>query len=1027
MNMILNTKTRACKSRLLSGAGAALALALVALPAHAQSASGQATGDTVMTNAQSAPGGITAARGDSATIEGVVAGPIAGSTVTLDRNTLTATARTNAATQTLAPASTATPASRPTSLTAGAAAINAQANTLIANQQRYGSAEAIADIVLSPITIAARDVQGGALELADNEQSASAEGNAATASIAVTGESGNGAGIVSTQTSGSAGGVAARIRRGVTIDTGALSGSSVTLSGNLNDADAASNAVDNTLSISGGAVEAPRPAGFASRVPAIGDGDPSVSAGFGVLSNQLASGVVKARAGKLLDGTLDGGPAIVTTIGGDASAASLASDDNAISASADGNRSANRLSLTAVDLSTAPGGNGAIGSLTNVQSAAGAVIVASAHGGVATNVVGQLADSSLSISQNVRRTTAIANEATGNRLTVDAATAEAGAGAASNDFALVGPSGDAFADAGFTVQNVQDNDTASLSNLQAGPAVRAIIGGPALGATINLTGNSGAGTSIGNSAANSAKLTMTTLGTSAAVHNVQSGNASVTSMLGTLTDPGGVLMVQASGASGSTLTVTDNDTTGSTLGNAASNALDVQAATIRGNSALTASGVIETDYGARGTLVIANNQKLGQMSIDGSLTPTVASNVVTVNGVDGAGSISGSTILIDGNRQRAEALGNSAGNRLTLSAAALEDAGAALSSSQYGQANIAATSDMALGTSGDLTGSKVSLAGNSNVALALVNDATNTLEADGATDSVQTGAFASAGPLGPPAATGGAALTSQQFATGSAQATLVSHIGDVPSVEGLAGSRFTVDGNTTVAESAGNRVANVLGVNVPNGSGPGASLANSQTNMAQISASALTLVGYALPAPAAVPADGSAINVTGNTTSALARGNAADNAMTVANADTGGSVSADLRGESVQGGNVLLNGQANYGAVTASTEGSSYRVPLNASAALPGSAITIGGNTIQASAYGNSATNTVALSGAGTAPGTGIANFQTNYGGVNALVSGAPFQISTGALNGSTLSMTGNSLAATAVGNQATSVIASPR
>ncbi|MBX3563593.1 MAG: hypothetical protein KF730_03345 [Sphingomonas sp.] len=1026
--MIPKSKTRACKSRLLSGAGAALALALAALPAHAQAVSGQATGDTVLTNAQSAPGGLTAARGDGATIQSIVAGPLTGSTVALDRNTITATARANAATQTLAPPPSPASPSRSTSLTAGTAAIDAQANTLIANQQRSGSAEAVADIELSPISIAAHDVLGGALELTDNAQSAAADGNAATATIAVTGEAGDGAGIVSTQVSGPNSGVAARVRRGVTLDTDAITGTSVNLSGNSNDADAASNAVANMLSVSGGAIEAPRPAGFASRVPAIGEGDPSVSAGFGVLSNEQASGVIKARAGNLLDGILDGGPAIVTRIGADASAASLISDGNTVSASANGNRSANGLSLTAADISTAPGGNGAIGTITNVQSAAGAVIVASAHGGVATDVAGQLDGSSLSISQNVRDTRAIGNEATSNRLTVDAATSEAGTGAASNNVALVGPNGDAFADAGFTVQNVQDNNTASLSNLQAGSEVRARVGGALLGSTVDLTGNSGAGNSIGNSAANAAKLAVTTLETSAAVNNVQSGNGSVTSTLGTLADPGGVLIAPAGDITGSTLTVAANSTTGSAIGNAASNALDVTAATVRGNGAPAVSGAVETDYGARGTLVLANNQKLGQMSVNDALTPTIASDVATLSGVVGGGTASGSTIQVAGNRQRSEALGNSAGNRLTLSASELDDAGAALSSSQYGQANIAATSDFSLGAHGDLTDSASSLTGNSNIALGVVNDATNALQADGATDGTQSGAFASSGPLGPPMATGGVALANQQFATGSAHANAISHIGDVRSGESISGSRFTVDGNTNVAESAGNRVANMLTVEAAAATDPGSALANSQTNMAQVGAAAISVAGYALTQPATGPVDGSTISITGNAASALARGNAAENAMTIAGLGGAGSpASANLRDESVQGSNVLLNGQANYGAVTASADGSSYRVPLNASAAVTGSSITLGGNAIQASAYGNSANNSVALTSAEAAPGVGIANVQTNYGGVTALLSAAPYQITTGAVSGSTLSMTGNSLAATAVGNQATSVIASPR
>lgn len=1024
--MIPKTKTHARRNRLLSGAGTTLALTLAALPAHGQTVSGRATGDTVVTNAQSAASGIVLAQGDGAGVESVNIGPIAGSTVALNRNTMAGKARANSATLTLAP-DPASAASRPTSLTAGATAIDAQANTLIANQQSIGSAEAVADWIASPISITARTVSDGTLEVTGNAQTAAAGGNAASSAIAVTGSDGNGAGVVSTQTAGPASGVAARVRRGITIDTGAISASGLTISGNSNDADAAGNAVDDTLSVSGAAIEAQTQPGFASRVPAIGSGSPSVSATFGVLSSQQAGGIVKARAGNLVDGTPDGGPAFRTGIAGNADDAAIASDGNTISANAQGNRAANRLSLSAPDISAAPGISGAIGNVTNVQSTtATGRIVASAHGGGGADVTGHLADSRLSISQNVRQTSAVANAASGNTLTVDAATADGGL--ARNDEALVGPNGDAVADAGFTVQNVQDYSTASILTGQAGPAARASVSSTILGSTIDLNRNSVTDSGIGNSAINSAQLDVTTLRASAAVNNVQSGNGSVTSELGTVADPGGMLIASASSIAGSTLTVADNDTTGSVAGNQASNALGITAATVQGRGAPGVTGTIGNDYGASGALVLASNQKLGQMSLDGSLTPTIASNVVSVSGVDGAGPVAGSTIRVEDNRQRAEALGNSADSRLIVSAVKLDGAGLALSASQYGQANVAATSDATLATRGILTGSAASLSGNSNVALAVVNQAANTLEADTATTSTPVpGAFVSADPLGPPFASGTAALANQQFATGSAQASASSRVGDTGPDDSLSSARFTIDGNATVAESAGNRVANSLGANASSGIA-GAGLANSQTSLAQVSASAVTRAGYGIAASGATPIGASTVDVGDNMTSALARGNAADNAMTIGDTrGAGAAVSVDLRNRTAGGGAVLLNGQANYGAVTASAADSSYLVPLNATGMASGSTITIGGNAFAASAYGNSANNSVALPAAGAVPGVGITSFQTNYGGVTALVAGTGYQTGTGPLTGSALTITGNSLAATAVGNQATSAIASPR
>jgi hypothetical protein len=142
-------------------------------------------------------------------------------------------------------------------------------------------------------------------------------------------------------------------------------------------------------------------------------------------------------------------------------------------------------------------------------------------------------------------------------------------------------------------------------------------------------------------------------------------------------------------------------------------------------------------------------------------------------------------------------------------------------------------------------------------------------------------------------------------------------------------------------------------------------------------------------------------------------------------------VIVDGRTRTATGGALLLNGQANYGTIVASAANSADLVPLNAGSPVTGSSVTINGNAVAASAYGNSATNRVSLSliGAGPAgaPSAAIANFQTNMAPVTALVSGSAYPVTAGPLTASTLAITGNSLAATAVGNQASSAIAGPR
>jgi hypothetical protein len=330
-----------------------------------------------------------------------------------------------------------------------------------------------------------------------------------------------------------------------------------------------------------------------------------------------------------------------------------------------------------------------------------------------------------------------------------------------------------------------------------------------------------------------------------------------------------------------------------------------------------------------------------------------------------------------------------------------------LSSMQFGQADVAAGSDAAFMTRGDLTGSTTSVARDSNVALGVVNDADNAIGLSGVSSGSLGGEVtATAEPFGPPAATGTAALANQQFSTGSAQASAISRIGHQAGT-GLSESRISVEDNSTAAEATGNRVTNSVASD-----GAGVALASGQTNIAVIGASALMDFGFGIAAPGIVEA--STIDVRGNSASALARGNAADNAMTVGTGD---------------GGNdVLLNSQANYGRVAASASGISS-VPLNfaSPAGVQSSAIAAGSNTLAASAYGNVASNVVTMTGAGTPAAIGLTNAQVNYGGVTATVAGGGYRADLGALSTSTLSISGNQISAMAVGNQASSAIAAPR
>jgi hypothetical protein len=157
--------------------------------------------------------------------------------------------------------------------------------------------------------------------------------------------------------------------------------------------------------------------------------------------------------------------------------------------------------------------------------------------------------------------------------------------------------------------------------------------------------------------------------------------------------------------------------------------------------------------------------------------------------------------------------------------------------------------------------------------------------------------------------------------------------------------------------------------------------------------------------------------------------NAVENTISISASPAGAAPSAatavDRFDGSVQAPVALLNTQTNYGIVTATA--SDARAPLNGPGSADQSSTSITGNSMTASAYGNTASNSVSLSAMNQAPGAAIANAQSNYANVSALVTGPGFAGAPGPTSASTFSISGNQLAAIAVGNQVSSAITTPR
>ncbi|MFA6114186.1 MAG: hypothetical protein WC729_09335 [Sphingomonas sp.] len=1028
--------------RLLGSAGLTLATLLAAAPASAQLSQVQASGPNTLASDQANRGAPTFADGDGTIIQIVPGATVQGSVISVSGNAVSAAARGNSLADSLAPdALTAAGDGAASHLAAGSGGVVARADSLIASSQRNLGSEVQAVLLAPRHALDAGSVTASRFAITANSQEADALGNAGMSALSLTGGL-SGGGIVALQKNDATSPVAARSLGVTRLTAGQVQASDLSLSRNLVRALGYGNSVDNALSATGINVAVPANGDAAAIVPAGGDGDPAVNAAYAVLSNQETGATVKARTGDD-----NASASFGVTLTGDLYASSVGNDENAVVAAGYGNRSANALDLAAASVVRgAVGDGGALANVTGVQRIDDSRVVALSLGGTVTDVLGGVAASGLSASRNSLLTQATGNLASGNLLTVKADTIDVPGGDPLSGgvvgTAVVSGDGTASVSAPISVLGVQEFGHGFVGAMQLNGGVRLVAENGVSEASLVADGNLATAAATGNMAVNGATLEATSLRSAADVDSLQTGDGTVQVVLGQLSSRAGAVVAPQSGVSDSTLSASGNSATGTALGNAATNSLAVAANLIADGSGHddAEAGSLPAGYGAAATFALANNQKLGEPSIDGSSAAHVSSEIYGQFGITGSGATDHSSLIVDDNAQRANALGNSSVNRLTVSATSLAAdgapaAGTALSSSQYGEAVISSTSDLNLTAKGDLDASSVSLSGNANQALAAVNDVDNGLAIDAAGTGSVTGGAAQGdiGSLGSAGIAGDNVLASTQFATGSATASARTSIANVAGTTGLNASRFTIAGNGTSADASANRAINKVSVSAGPAGQANAGLASSQMSVADVTASAVTTAAYVFAVAPGATVSGSSIAIGGNSTTALARGNVADNQLSLSGA--GAAVSSAVpavrigRFDSTAGAAaLLLNGQSNYGAVTASAGATSYGVPLNLAAApFSASSVALTGNNVSANAYGNAASNQVTIGSIGQLPTAALVNVQANYGPVTALVTGANYRVAAGPVTGSALSITGNQLAAIATGNQAINTVLTAR
>lgn len=805
---------------------------------------------------------------------------------------------------------------------------------------------------------------------------------------------------------------------GVLVVLGAsLRDSQVGVDGNAAGGSATGNAATNRIDVKGNTVAAGNglPIGGAASI----GGTAGAVADHALSNIQLASGTapISSRVAAVFG--------VDTVPGAVIDGATLSVSNNVQSAKAAANTASNTVALAATDVSGRAALLSAQGSTATVVARSFTQAFAPASASGSSVALAKNSNSALGVINDVNNSVSVAGGTSGG-LGIPGVIVQGPVPAASlalGDQVLVNIQSAA-------TSATSTADTALYNEDRLVPASTGLAN-----ASFAITGNSTYAEAAANRATNAAALNGgASQSARTALLNAQDSSATVSASGNSVA---GLTLTGANALNGSSATLEGNSNTVAATGSAATNSIEV-----KGNA--IAGGLLPTAAAATGpasqVLVAADHALANVQQGSGAVSATATGSV----GVDTAAlsSVSGSTLSVSNNSQSAKAVANTALNSVSLAGANVA-ARSALQSSQSGTAPVTASSTLDLFAPAASSGSTVRLSGNSNAALAVTNDATNTLSvAAGNTLPLGTsGTVTLAETVGPDnvSATGDHVLSNRQTVSGlgvtvGSTATTSIYNDDlaVAGTQGLVNGTLAVSGNSTFAEAAANRATN--SATVASGAAQGAStgIVNVQGSSAGVTATASTVAGVTLAG--AAPLNGAGMSIDGNTTAALARGNAATNVL----ASSGGSGygAAAVTGSSSLAGTPLalnvgasaaiLNSQSNTGAVLATSTGTSYQVALNGTGAgVSSGTVGVTGNALAAQAIGNSASNSLTQAALNTGtPSAAIANYQVNSGTVTATVTSVNFGVGiSGAVGNSTLRTTGNQITASATGNASVSTI----
>lgn len=812
-----------------------------------------------------------------------------------------------------------------------------------------------------------------------------------------------------------AGGIVAR-----TIVAGTLTNGSVSSTGNTAEALAyGSRATANTVKVTGNNIDT---AGLLLSGATLVGNALSTTAAFSAQSAQSGQGSVSAQR--------SGGPEVQVAVTGAVNNSKVDASGNTTLAGATSNSAANGVSVNAVGVSTTTAvqnlqlTSAAVGSLTGQEGA-----LLTNKDGVQVVLGGSIQGSQVMVDGNTAGGSATGNAAA-NSIDVKGNTIAVG-----NGLPLAGASsvaGTAGAVGDHAVSSIQLVTSPTISSrVAAAFGVDTAPGAAIGGSTLSASGNTQGARAVANTGSNAIALAATDVSARSALLSAQGSTAAVESR-------SFQQVFAPASVSGSSVKLSNNGNTALGVINDVSNKVSVAGGTSGGIGvpAVITQGALPGNTIALGDQVLVNRQSAGT-----SVTSTADTAIYNEDRLVPANAgLNSSSFTASGNSTYSEASANRATNAASLAGGASQSAKVAVLNAQDSGAAVTASANNAtkltLTGNSALVGSSATLDGNSTSAAATGSAATNSID-------VKSGGAIAGGLAALPATTTGPAssvivsadqaLANVQLGAGAVSATATGVIGiDTAPLSNVGTSTLGVTNNSQSAKAVSNTVLNSVALAGSNVSARSA-LQSTQSGTAQVTASS-TLELFAPVASSA-----STIRISGNSNTALGVMNDAANSLSVSavNALPPGATGSATLSETGSADNLVANGDH----VLSNRQSASSTVSSTASTSIhnddnivPGTqglangALTISGNSTFAEASANRAANTVTVAGSGAqGASTGIANVQGSTATVTATAGTVANTTLAGAapLNGSSVSLDGNTTAALARGNSATNLLES--